>query len=144
MGDELNIVAGIADPGGGELAAAEVGDLGYSEDWLDAKLRDDAPYLDDAGFTARVVHQLPAPRRSSSLRAFILLGVTLLACVIAYVLTGGEALFANAAENLAAMPFKILWIIAGACGLLISVLGASAAIVGAREQRSFKELGRGF
>ncbi|WP_028081346.1 hypothetical protein [Solimonas soli] len=34
--------------------------------WLRAALRDDlaqAPYLDDAGFSARVVRQLPAPRR---------------------------------------------------------------------------------
>ena len=30
------------------------------EDWLDARLRDEAPYIDDAGFTARVVQKLPA------------------------------------------------------------------------------------
>ena len=126
MGNELNI------------------DEQLQEDWLDAKLREEAPYLDDAGFTSRVLHQLPARRQSSSLRAFILLGVTLLACVAAYFLSGGGALLANAAEFLVAMPFKTLWIIAGACGLIISGLGASAAIIGAREQRSFQEIGRGF
>ena len=32
------------------------------EDWLDRQLREAAPYIDDKGFTARVLQQLPAPR----------------------------------------------------------------------------------
>ena len=46
------------------------------EDWLDARLRTEAPYIDDAGFSARVVAQLPVRRARSSLRAIILLGAT--------------------------------------------------------------------
>ena len=30
------------------------------EDWLDRRLREEMPYIDDAGFTARVVQKLPA------------------------------------------------------------------------------------
>jgi len=44
------------------------------EDWLDGELREAAPYIDDEGFTARVLQQLPPPRRSHDLlRAVILL-----------------------------------------------------------------------
>jgi hypothetical protein len=106
------------------------------EDWLDAKLRDEAPYLDDAGFTARVVQQLPTRRQSRSVRAFILLGVTLLASVIAYFVTGGGAFFANAAEFLVAMPFITVCAIALCCGLVATALGTSFAVVKSREQRS--------
>ena len=31
------------------------------EDWLDRKLREAAPYIDDDGFTARVMEAIPAP-----------------------------------------------------------------------------------
>ncbi len=34
------------------------------EDQLDRQLRDAAPYIDDDGFTARVLQQLPAPRHA--------------------------------------------------------------------------------
>src|SRR5437762_1503583 len=44
------------------------------EDWLDRELREAAPYIDDDGFTVRVLQQLPAPRRSHDLlRSVILL-----------------------------------------------------------------------
>jgi hypothetical protein len=40
---------------------------------LDARLRDETPYIDDAGFTARVMQQLPRRRFSwSTQRAFII------------------------------------------------------------------------
>ncbi len=48
------------------------------EDSLDRQLREAAPYIDDDGFTVRVLRQLPPPRRGrDSLRAVILLGITL-------------------------------------------------------------------
>ncbi|MDQ6808558.1 MAG: hypothetical protein M3Z64_03920 [Verrucomicrobiota bacterium] len=59
------------------------------DDWLDAKLRDDMGYIDDAGFTANVVQKLPSPRPHRSLRAAILIGAALLASAFAYVLSGG-------------------------------------------------------
>ena len=113
----------------------------FQEDWLDAKLREEAPYLDDAGFTARVAQQLPPRRQSSFLRAVILLGLTLIACVIAYFVSGGGEVFANAAAYLVALPFNTVCVIAGSCALLVMVLGASAALRGA-EQRSLGDLAR--
>ncbi len=64
-------------------------DENSQEDLLDARLRDEAAYIDDAGFTARVVRKLPARPVRHWLRALILLGVTLVASVIAYFLSGG-------------------------------------------------------
>ena len=60
------------------------------EDWLDARLRDEAAYIDDAGFTSRVVHKLPARSVRRSYRAAILLVVTIAASVAAYFLAGGK------------------------------------------------------
>ncbi len=37
------------------------------EDWLDRQLREAAPYIDDEGFTARVLQQLPPPRHVAPL-----------------------------------------------------------------------------
>ena len=51
-------------------------DENLQEDWLDARLREEAAYIDDAGFTARVVQKLPARAVGYSLRAVILLGLT--------------------------------------------------------------------
>lgn len=107
------------------------------EDWLDAKLREDAPYLDDAGFTARVVQQLPVRRRQSQkLRAAIILGITFLASVIAYVLTGGGAFLADAAAFLVAMPTTTLWILAACCGMVATGLSLSAVLSKSNESRS--------
>src|SRR5205814_7664885 len=56
---------------------------------LDARLRDETPYIDDAGFTARVMKQLPHRRASwSTQRAFIIFAATVLAGVIAYFASG--------------------------------------------------------
>ncbi len=125
MGHELNI--------DGQLQA----------DWLDAKLRDEMPYIDDAGFTARLVKQLPVQRRASrSLRSAIIIGVTLLACVIAYFLTGGGETFADSAAFLVAMPFVTVCVIAGCCALLVTVLGAFAAITRQGNQQALREFAR--
>jgi hypothetical protein len=64
-------------------------DENLQEDWLDARLRDETAYIDDGGFTAHVVRKLPAHRVRHSFRALILLGVTVVASVIAYLLSGG-------------------------------------------------------
>jgi hypothetical protein len=106
------------------------------EDWLDAQLRDDAPYIDDAGFTAKVVQQLPAGRRHSRLaRAVILLGVTLLACVAAYVVSGRGQFLGDAAAFLVAMPFATVCVIAALCAITVMGVSAYAAMSKARELR---------
>src|SRR5882724_10481268 len=81
------------------------------ENSLDQQLREAAPYIDDEGFTARVLQQLPPPRRGrDSLRAVILLGITLLASALAYVLSDGGRFLVVAMARLAAA--SSLWPVA--------------------------------
>jgi hypothetical protein len=103
------------------------------EDWLDQKLREAAPYIDDQGFTARILQQLPAPRRRRDvLRAAIILGMTFFASVLAYVVSGGGRFVDVALERLAALPALWAFGLALASGLVIAALGATAAISKAR------------
>lgn len=51
-------------------------------DPLDALLREQNPYIDDNGFTARVIQSLP-PRRRAWLRPALLLGTTAIGSVLA-------------------------------------------------------------
>jgi hypothetical protein len=97
------------------------------EDWLDARLRDEAPYLDDAGFTSRVVHQLPARHVRRSHRALILIGITLAACLMAFYLSGGTALFAEGVSFVTMMPLTMIWLCVGAAGALIMAASLAAA-----------------
>src|SRR5215470_16790699 len=99
------------------------------EDWLDQQLRQAAPYIDDEGFTARVLQQLPPPRRGRDLlRATILLGMTFLASVLAYIVSGGGRFVSVTIERLAALPVLWVFVLAAASGLLIAAVGATAAI----------------
>jgi len=99
------------------------------EDWLDKELREATPYIDDAGFTARVLQQLPPPRRSRDLlRAAILLGMTLLASVLAYVVSGGGRFVSVTIERLAALPALWVFLLALASSLVVAAVGATAAI----------------
>jgi hypothetical protein len=99
------------------------------EDWLDRQLREAAPYIDDEGFTARVVQQLPPPRRGRDwLRAVILLGMTLFASALAYVVSDGGRFVSVALERLAALPALWVFALALASGLAVTALGAAAAI----------------
>src|SRR5437763_13946144 len=60
------------------------------QDWLDRKLQEAALYIQDDGFTARVLQQLPAPRLAGQfLRPFILVGMSALASALTYVLSDG-------------------------------------------------------
>lgn len=106
------------------------------EDWLDAKLREEAPYIDDDGFTARVLQQLPAPERSRSSRNVILLGFTIIATLVAYIASGGGTFLEDAAAFLVAMPLITVLAIGACCALIVTAVGASAAIAKARELRS--------
>jgi hypothetical protein len=99
------------------------------EDWLDRQLREAAPYIDDEGFTARVLQQLPPPRRGHDLlRAAILLGMTFLASVLAYVISGGGRFVSVTIERLAALPALWVFVLALASGLIMAAAGAVAAI----------------
>ncbi len=99
------------------------------EDWLDRELREAAPYIDDEGFTARVLQQLPPPRRGHDLlRAAILLGMTFLASALAYVVSGGGRFVSVTLERLAVLPALWILVLALVSGLVIAAVGATAAI----------------
>jgi hypothetical protein len=99
------------------------------EDWLDRQLREAVPYIDDDGFTARVLQELPPPRRANDLlRGAILLGMTFLASVLAYVVSGGGRFVSVTIERLASLPALWVFALALASGLVISALGATAAL----------------
>jgi hypothetical protein len=99
------------------------------EDWLDREFREAAPYIDDEGFTARVLQQLPPPGRRRDLsRAIILLGMTFLASVLAYVVSGGGRFVSVTLERLAALPALWVFVLALASGLVIAAAGATAAV----------------
>lgn len=108
------------------------------EDWLDRQLREAVPYLDDAGFTARVMRQLPPPRRRHQLaRAAILLVTTIAASALAFVLSGSGRFITAGVEWMATLP--ILWVLAAAVvsGVLVTAIGLAAAISKTHELQSY-------
>jgi len=91
------------------------------EDSLDARLRDDAPYIDDSGFTSRVVQKLPARQVRRSYRAFILIGITLVACLVAFRLSGGSSFFVEGVTYVTMMPVTVMWLcVAVVAGLVMA------------------------
>jgi uncharacterized integral membrane protein len=106
------------------------------EDWLDAKLRDELPYLDDDGFTSRVAQQLPVRRQKSAARTFFLLTVAFLAAVVTYFIAGGGSFVMDVLGWFAVMPVGLLFTITLVCGLLVTAFGLFVAISRARKVRS--------
>jgi hypothetical protein len=103
-------------------------DENLQEDWLDARLRDEAAYVDDGGFTAGVVQKLPARRVRHTLRAAILLGVTVVASIIAYLLSGGGWFIAEEVTRFALLPLPVIWLSAAAATVLV-MAGSLAAVM---------------
>ncbi len=109
----------------------------HQEDWLDRQLREAMPYIDDEGFTAQVLKQLPARRPAlRPVRATILLGLTVLASVIVYLASDGGRFVSLNVERLAALPMLWLFAIALASGLLVTTFGLFAAISKTRDLHS--------
>lgn len=104
-----------------------MGDEVETLDWLDRKLRDDAPYIDDAGFTASVMQKLPARRARRSVRSLILILAAVLASASAYVLSGGgKFIFEAFARSEMVSPLVVL-LAAGVVGLCFTGAAAVAA-----------------
>jgi hypothetical protein len=103
-------------------------DENLQEDWLDARLRDEAAYVDDGGFTAGVVQKLPSRPMRHVLRAVILLGVTLVASTIAYLLSDGGWFIAEEVTRLSRLPVLVIWLCAAIATGLIMVGGLAAAM----------------
>src|SRR5688500_6291171 len=98
------------------------------EDWLDARLRDDAAYIDDAGFTSRVVQKLPARSVRRSYRAAILLAVTLAASIAAYFLACGKWFVAERLTLFAMMPLTSMLLTAATITALLMAGGLAMAL----------------
>jgi hypothetical protein len=103
-------------------------DENLQEDWLDARLRDEAAYIDDGGFAARVVQRLPARPARHTLRAVILLGVTLLASVIVYRLSGGGWFIAEEVTRFAFLPLPVILLCAAIATGLVMAGGLALAM----------------
>ena len=99
------------------------------EDWLDRRLRDAAPYIEDDGFTARVLRQLPMSQRSSQfLRPFILVGMSAFASALTYVLSDGGRFVIVEMFKLTTIPTLWIVVFALASGMLVMAGGIFAAM----------------
>jgi hypothetical protein len=106
------------------------------EDWLDARLREEMPYIDDEGFTARVMEKLPAaPARQRSFRGAILISLTILASIIAWFVSDGGRFLIVEAYRLMSMPVVFVSLIAIVLSLALTGVAAAAAFTTARDPR---------
>jgi len=99
------------------------------QDWLDRELKEAAPYIEDGGFTARVLKQLPAPQlRWQFLRPLILVGMSALASALTYVLSDGGRFLVVEMFKITTIP--TLWVVAFALasGMLVMAGGIFAAM----------------
>src|SRR5439155_21273856 len=99
------------------------------QDWLDRKLQEAAPYIEDDGFTARVLRQLPQPvQRWQFLRPFILVGMSAFASALTYVLSDGGRFLIVEMFKVTTIP--TLWVVAFALasGMLVMAVGIFSAV----------------
>ena len=108
------------------------------DETLDRQLREAVPYINDDGFTARVIARLPEARREPQwLRAMIVLGLALLGTGVAYLLSGG--VIRQGLIQMADFPIWLLLVFAFGCGL---VVGAFAVIFAIRKTPEVRDLTR--
>ena len=111
------------------------------EDQLDRQLREAAPYIDDAGFTAMVVAKLPSvSQRRSSMRGVILVAITALGSAIAYAVSGGGRFVNEGVIWLANFPIWLLLVFAFGSGLIVGGCAVIAAIRKTPETRELRRL----
>ncbi len=96
---------------------------------LDARLRDETPYIDDAGFTARVMQQLPRQRFSwSTQRAFIIFVATIVSVVIAYFASGEGMFVHDAFARISRLQQLQLFLVIVGCGITMTIAGLWVAL----------------
>ena len=103
------------------------------EDWLDARLRDEMPYVDDAGFTAQVMRRLPPPRPRRSFRAWILFCITVFGGAVTYVVSGGGKFIGVGVDRFAALPLGWIVGLTIICSLVFTSIATAAAFANVRE-----------
>lgn len=99
------------------------------QDWLDKKLQEAAPYIEDDGFTARVLKQLPIPQaRLQFLRPLILIVASAFASALTYVLSDGGRFIIVEMFKITTIP--TVWVVAFALasGMLVMAGGIVAAM----------------
>ncbi len=106
-----------------------------TDDWLDKRLQEEMPYIDDAGFTARVMQQIPRAQPRRSFRAAILIVLALLAGAIVYALTDGAHFIAEAFVRLTMLPLETLLLVAVGVGVLALGAATAAALKTAHDSR---------
>ena len=110
------------------------------DETLDRQLREAVPYINDDGFTARVVAMLPVGRREPQwLRAMIVIGLALIGTAMAYFLSGGGTFVRQGVVQIADFPIWLLLVFAFGCGL---VVGAFAVIFAIRKTPEVRNLTR--
>src|SRR4029077_7933448 len=110
------------------------------DETLDRQLREASRYVDDDGFTARVMARLPAaPREPRWLRAMIVLGLALLGSGVAYVLSGGARVVREGVIQMADFPIWLLLVFVFGCGLGAR---ASAEVSAIRKTPEVRDLTR--
>ena len=102
--------------------------MNISDEMLDRQLAEAAPYIEDDGFTARVLRQLPQPlRRTEFLRSFILVAMSALASALTYVLSDGGRFILVEMFKLSTIPTLWVVVFALAAGMLVMAGGIFAA-----------------
>jgi hypothetical protein len=99
------------------------------DDLLDARLRDETPYIDDAGFTGRVMKQLPQRRLSwNKQRAVVILVATIVSVVVAYFASDQGMFVHDAFARMSGLrPLQSLLVIL-VCGMAMTIAGLWAAL----------------
>ena len=99
------------------------------QDWLDKKLQEAVPYIEDNGFTARVLQRLPRSQpRLEFLRPLILVAASALASALTYVLSDGGRFIIVEMFKVTTIP--TVWVVAFALasGMLVMAGGILAAM----------------
>ena len=100
---------------------------------LDRQLREAVPYIDDNGFTARVIKQLPTQTGPMRLRGAILVAAAVLASVLTYFLSGGGRFVSDFVMRISELPMLWLLGITFTAGLVVAAFGLIAALFKTRE-----------
>ena len=110
------------------------------DETLDRQLREAVVYIDDDGFTARVIARLPQARREPRLvRAMILVGLAILGSGLAYLVSGGGRFVREGMLQVADFPIWLLLVFAFGCGL---VIGAFAVVFAVRKTPEVRDVAR--
>src|SRR5438477_4802510 len=100
------------------------------DDLLDARLRDETPYIDDAGFTARVMKQLPRRRVSwSTQRSFIIFAATIISVVVAYFASDEGMFVHDVFARISGLPTTQLLLVIVLCGTAMTIAGLWTALM---------------